>query len=120
LSSVQRTRISCGFHVHETPRCDPPDFESADGHFNPDGREHGFENPEGPHAGDLPNLRIGEDGSVDTTFVNENLMLRNGNLALLPGGGALLVHAEEDDYETDPAGDAGDRLACGVIEMDAR
>jgi len=109
-----------GFHVHETPQCDPPDFESAGGHFNPDDREHGFDNPQGPHAGDLPNFRIGPDGSADTTFVNENLVLRNGERSLLPGGGALLIHTEEDDYETDPAGDAGDRIACGVIEADSR
>lgn len=105
-----------GFHVHETASCEAPDFESAGGHFNPDDRQHGFDNPEGPHAGDLPNLRIGEDGAADTTFVNENLLLRNGERALLTTGGALLIHAEEDDYETDPAGDAGDRIACGVIE----
>jgi superoxide dismutase, Cu-Zn family len=105
-----------GFHVHETPRCDPPDFESAGGHFNPHGQEHGFNNPEGPHAGDLPNLRIGEDGAADTTFVSEHLRLHNGEEALLTTGGALVIHAEEDDYETDPTGEAGDRIACGVIE----
>ena len=109
-----------GFHVHEHPRCDPPDFETAGGHFNPDDREHGFENPEGPHAGDLPNLRIREDGSADTTFVSEHLLLRNGDRALLTTGGALMIHAEEDDYRTDPTGDAGDRIACGVIVAERR
>lgn len=107
-----------GFHVHETGRCDPPDFTSAGGHFNPAGQRHGIESPEGPHAGDLPNIIVGADGSGSLTTVNPYLSLGTGadNDLLREGGTALMVHAGPDDYITDPAGDSGGRIACGVIE----
>ena len=107
-----------GFHIHETGRCEPPAFQSAGSHFAPEGRQHGLENPQGPHAGDLPNLPVAEGGSVDTTFVVSGVTLRRGEPAsLLDGdGSALVIHASADDNRTDPSGNSGDRIACGVIE----
>jgi superoxide dismutase, Cu-Zn family len=106
-----------GLHFHEAGRCDPPDFQSAGGHFAPHGRQHGFENPAGPHAGDLPNLRANAQGVADTSFVAAAVRL-NATQAeglLRQGGTALVVHARRDDYRTDPSGDSGDRIACGVV-----
>jgi superoxide dismutase, Cu-Zn family len=106
-----------GFHIHETGRCDPPGFQSAGGHFAPQDRQHGLDNPAGPHAGDMENLEVGADGSVTTTVVNPRVTLRRGAAnSLLDGDGtALVIHAEEDDQRTDPTGDSGDRIACGVV-----
>lgn len=107
-----------GFHVHETGSCIAPDFTSAGGHFAPEGRQHGTENPDGPHAGDMPNLVVGENGMADTTFVHQGITLRTGepHSVFRDGGTALVIHEGPDDYRTDPAGDAGSRIACGVIE----
>lgn len=108
-----------GFHVHENAACDPPSFESAGGHFAPGDRQHGLRNPQGPHAGDLPNLRARDDRVADTTFVAPNLSLRGGDGSLVGvGGAALVVHSGPDDYRTDPSGDSGERVACGVIEIE--
>jgi Cu-Zn family superoxide dismutase len=105
-----------GLHIHESGRCTPPDFASAGGHFNPTGRHHGLENPEGPHLGDLPNLLVQADGSADTSFSLDPLLLRPGPLSLLDSTGtALVVHAERDDQRSDPSGGSGDRIACGTI-----
>jgi superoxide dismutase, Cu-Zn family len=106
-----------GLHFHNTGRCDPPDFQSAGPHFNPRTTQHGFENPAGPHAGDLPNLRANAQGVADTTFVAQHVTLTtNVDQSLLrQGGTALVVHAQPDDYRTDPSGNSGDRIACGVI-----
>ncbi|CAN5871058.1 N/A [soil metagenome] len=106
-----------GLHVHETGRCDPPGFETAGGHFAPAGRQHGFENPQGPHAGDLPNIRANQEGVADTSFVTSSVSLTQGVATSLirTGGTALMVHAGPDDYRTDPSGNSGDRIACGVI-----
>ncbi len=106
-----------GFHIHQTGRCDPPSFESADGHFAPQGRQHGFEDPRGPHAGDLPNLTVQQDGRADTTVVAREVTLREGveNSLLKPDGTALVIHQNPDDYRTDPSGNSGPRIACGVI-----
>jgi superoxide dismutase, Cu-Zn family len=106
-----------GLHFHERGQCDTPAFESAGGHFAPMGRQHGFENPQGPHAGDLPNLPVRDDGRADTTFVAMDVSLRSGetNSLLRDGGTALLIHAQADDYRTDPSGNSGDRIACGVV-----
>jgi superoxide dismutase, Cu-Zn family len=105
-----------GLHFHETGRCDPPDFQSAGGHFRPGGREHGMENPRGPHAGDLPNLVVGSDGSGRLETLNPHVSLRRGPGWLLDADGtALVLHVGADDYRTDPAGNSGDRVACAVI-----
>jgi len=106
-----------GFHIHEKGVCEEPDFETAGGHFNPEDREHGFDNPEGPHAGDLPNIEVDEDGKVKDDIVTELVTLQKGqeNSIIREGGTSLMIHADPDDYVSQPAGDAGDRVACGVI-----
>ena len=106
-----------GIHFHETGMCEAPDFESAGGHFNPDGAMHGMDNPDGPHAGDLPNIEVSDDGTVSQEFTAENVTLAIGeeNSLLKEGGTALVIHAGEDDQMTDPSGDSGDRIACGVV-----
>lgn len=106
-----------GFHVHEKGMCEAPSFESAGGHFNPDHKKHGFKNPEGPHAGDIENLEVGADGTVEQVFVNDRVTLKKGvaNSLLNEEGTSLIIHADPDDYISQPAGDAGERIACGVI-----
>ena len=104
-----------GIHFHETSRCDTPDFASAGGHFNPEARQHGLENPQGPHAGDLPNLRV-SGGVADTTISTTRVTLAGGANSLLePNGRAFIIHAGEDDQKSDPAGNSGARVACAVI-----
>lgn len=102
-------------HVHAAGRCDPPDFMSAEGHFNPHGRQHGILNPAGMHAGDLPNVHL-RQGRVTTEVLVRDVTLRPGPASLLrEGGTSLMIHDGEDDYVSDPAGNAGARIACGVI-----
>ena len=105
------------FHIHETGQCEPP-FESAGGHFNPDGTAHGFFSDEGPHAGDMPNIHVPDSGALTFEVFNTLVTLVEGDPASLfdDDGSAIVIHAGEDDYESDPAGHAGDRIACGVIE----
>jgi superoxide dismutase, Cu-Zn family len=108
-----------GLHFHETGTCNPPDFKSAGGHFNPFHTHHGMNNPHGKHAGDLPNLEVKQDGSAEVTVVAQGTTLRKGQASLLKDGGtALVIHAGPDDNMTDPAGNAGDRIACGVVVKD--
>ncbi|HSJ31630.1 MAG TPA: superoxide dismutase family protein [Longimicrobiales bacterium] len=107
-----------GVHFHENGTCEPPTFESAGGHFNPTGMQHGLENPRGPHVGDMPNIRAGEDGVADTTFVKPNTLLRGDSTSLQRSGGiSLVVHADPDDMRTDPSGNSGSRIACGVVRV---
>jgi len=102
-------------HFHETGKCEPP-FKSAGGHFNPTHRMHGFMDPAGPHAGDLPNLVVPKDGRLDFELFADGLTLSPGpNTVLDADGTALVIHAKSDDYRTQPSGDSGDRIACGVI-----
>ena len=108
-----------GFHIHETGTCEAPSFESAGGHFNPTNASHGFEHPQGPHAGDMRNLEVEtDDGTARATILNERVTLVSGQPnSLLDGDGtAFVVHSGADDYQTQPSGDAGSRIACGVIE----
>jgi Cu-Zn family superoxide dismutase len=103
-------------HVHEKGMCDPPDFESAGAHFNPNHKSHGLDDPSGPHAGDLPNFTADNDGKADFDFENELMDLSTGTNSLLKAGGtALVIHAKPDDGKTDPSGESGSRIACGVI-----
>ncbi len=103
------------FHIHETGSCDPEtDHESAGGHFNPTDTEHGYLSETGPHAGDMPNLWVDASGTARAEVFNPFIVLTEGdNLAR---GRALMVHSGPDDYQSQPSGDAGDRLACAVIE----
>ncbi len=106
-----------GIHVHSVGKCAPPDFKTAGGHFNPYGRKHGMLNPEGSHAGDLANLEVGPDGKATTTFTAHGATLLPGEGSLFgPDGTALVIHADPDDERTDPAGNSGARIACGVVE----
>lgn len=102
-----------GVHVHTTGRCDGPDFTTAGGHWNPTAMKHGAENPMGPHAGDMPNLLVGANGRGTVAFT-----LPAGTMAGLmdADGAALVVHASPDDLKTDPSGNSGGRIACGVFE----
>ncbi|HEY4240832.1 MAG TPA: superoxide dismutase family protein [Kofleriaceae bacterium] len=103
-------------HVHETAKCVAPDFKSAGGHFNPDHKHHGIGNPEGPHAGDMPNFEVDKKGKVKTNVIAPNVTLDDGPHSVFTGGGtALVIHASSDDMKTDPSGNSGDRIACGVI-----
>jgi superoxide dismutase, Cu-Zn family len=104
-------------HIHAVGSCEAPDFKSAGPHFNPENRQHGKDNPQGPHAGDLPNITIASDGTLQTSLTVHGVAMAEGTNSLFhQGGTALVVHAGADDYKTDPAGAAGDRIACGVIE----
>ena len=107
-----------GLHFHQKPQCDPPDFKSAGGHFNPTGEQHGMKNPHGHHAGDMPNIMVKADGTANVTIKNDAVVLGTGtetNSLLANGGTSLMIHAKADDMESDPSGNAGDRIACGVI-----
>jgi Cu-Zn family superoxide dismutase len=102
-------------HIHAVGKCEPP-FTSAGGHFNPDMKKHGLENPEGPHAGDMPNFTVKANGTAKTTVLDPRVNLDdNAHSVFANGGTALVIHEKADDLKTDPAGNAGMRIACGVI-----
>ena len=106
-------------HIHQAAKCDPPDFKSAGGHFNPTDKKHGLQNPEGHHAGDMPNFTVKPNGTAKARIKNAAVTLGDGsqpNSLFANGGTALVIHAKPDDMKSDPAGNAGDRIACGVIE----
>jgi Cu-Zn family superoxide dismutase len=104
-------------HVHAVGKCEPP-FTTAGGHFNPDNKKHGMMATDGHHAGDMPNLVVPASGELGVEVVNTAITLDKGkpNSVFKPEGTALIIHAAPDDYKTDPTGDAGGRIACGVIE----
>jgi Cu-Zn family superoxide dismutase len=105
-------------HFHQNAKCDPPDFKSAGGHFNPTAKQHGFDNPNGHHAGDMPNFTVKANGKAKATVKDEDVVLGNGseaNSLFANGGTSIMIHAKADDMKTDPAGNAGDRIACGAI-----
>lgn len=108
-----------GFHVHETGQCDAEGgFQSAGGHFAPESNDHGFMVENGPHAGDMANQTAGEDGTMVVEVFNENLRLTEGDAAVLDDdGSAIVIHSTADDYRSQPSGNAGDRIACAVIEQ---
>ena len=105
-----------GFHLHTTGSCRAPDFTSAGGHLNPYDRNHGRLSPGGPHLGDMPNLQVGASGSANATFDVSETPERALEEIFDADGTAVVVHAGADDYRTDPAGDAGSRIACGVLQ----
>ncbi len=105
-------------HFHQNAKCDPPDFKSAGGHFNPTGKQHGFDNPQGHHAGDMMNFTVEQDGTAKATVKDDDVVLGTGseaNSLFANGGTSIMVHAKADDYKTDPAGNSGDRIACGAV-----
>ncbi|MDP8993654.1 MAG: superoxide dismutase family protein [Pseudomonadota bacterium] len=102
-------------HIHSVGRCDPPSFETAGGHWNPTNRQHGRDNPQGQHLGDLPNLMVGTDRRGSFEFSIAGAWLAGGRMPMLDADGAALVlHARADDYRTEPSGNSGARIACGV------
>jgi superoxide dismutase, Cu-Zn family len=104
------------FHIHSVGKCEPP-FTSAGGHFNPASKKHGMEAAEGQHAGDMPNLHVPANGELVVEIANPMITLAKGqpNSVFDADGSAIIIHAGVDDYKTDPTGNAGDRIACGVI-----
>ena len=102
-------------HFHQVPKCEGPDFKSAGGHFNPDGKKHGFDSPDGHHAGDVKNFTVDAKGKADAHLEDADVTLKDGPHSLLTNGAAIVVHAKADDYKTDPSGNSGDRVACGVV-----
>jgi len=103
-------------HFHAVPKCEGPDFTSATGHFNPMNKKHGMQNPEGAHAGDMNNFTVDAKGNAKTTITNKNVTMGSEpNSIYANGGTALMIHAAADDMKTDPAGNAGARIACGTI-----
>lgn len=105
------------FHVHAVGKCEPP-FTSAGGHFNPGSKKHGLMAMEGHHAGDMPNLHIPTSGELMVEVLNSDIALEKGkpNSVFDADGSALVIHANKDDYKSDPTGEAGGRIACGVIQ----
>lgn len=99
-------------HIHQNPACAAP-FTSAGGHFNPDKKQHGLDNPMGPHAGDMPNFTVGANGKAKKTITDPRVNMDDNDHSVF--GHALVIHAKADDLKSDPAGNAGDRIACGVI-----
>lgn len=109
-----------GLHVHEKGDCTKPDFKSAGKHFNPDSKQHGAENPKGFHAGDLGNIEVASDGTANLEVFAPQLTLKPTEHSLIrPGGTAIIIHAGRDDQKSDPSGNSGDPIACGVIEKAA-
>lgn len=105
-----------GIHLHEKGLCGGPKFESAGAHWNPGNKKHGRDNPEGAHAGDLANLTVAADGTATVSIPVAGAKMASGNMMLADADGtALVIHAKADDYQTDPSGESGDRIACAVL-----
>ena len=103
-------------HIHQVAKCEAPGFTSAGPHFNPDKKHHGLENSDGPHAGDMPTFTVSGDGTAKATLLNPRVNLGDGDHSLFANGGTtLVIHAKPDDMKSDPAGNAGDRIACAVV-----
>ncbi|HTK29130.1 MAG TPA: superoxide dismutase family protein [Vicinamibacterales bacterium] len=118
LIHVDLTKAPAGahaFHLHAVGKCEPP-FTTAGGHFNPSSKQHGLENPMGMHAGDMPNIDVPSDGRLAFDVLNHDVTLAAGANSLLDAdGSAIVIHAKGDDYKSDPAGNAGDRVICGIV-----
>jgi len=123
LISVQVNGLAPGLHavhVHAVGKCEGPKFTSAGGHFNPGNKKHGLKSPDGPHAGDLPNMYVTKAGVGRLETLTDGITIKAGEASVFDAdGSALVIHAGVDDYTTDPTGNAGDRIACGVITKPA-
>lgn len=110
-----------GIHVHEFPKCESPNFESAGNHWTIDDFKHGLMHPEGPHIGDMPNIEVGGDGTIaDYEFVLSEATLKDGKGSVFSDEGkALIIHSGQDDGVSQPSGDSGERVACAVIKKDS-
>jgi len=104
-----------GWHIHAIGKCAPPDFTTAGGHFNPEGKQHGAQNPQGAHAGDVGNLAVGADGAARADVLAKVTLAPGVASLLKTDGTAIVIHANVDDEKTDPAGNSGARIACGVV-----
>lgn len=112
-----------GIHIHDVGLCEPPDFKSAGGHWNPTGKQHGGQNPNGAHMGDLQNVTVAQDGTLRAKIVVPGTYLSNTERNAAPGsieildasGAAVVIHADPDDYKTDPSGNSGARIACAAL-----
>lgn len=107
-----------GMHIHDAGLCQGPNFETAGDHFNPTDASHGFDHEDGPHAGDLENIEVAEDGTVSTEVPADNVTILDEDVEtslLTDSGTSLIIHEDPDDYVSQPSGDAGDPIACGVI-----
>jgi superoxide dismutase, Cu-Zn family len=107
-----------GIHIHQNAKCDPPGFKSAGAHFNPGSKQHGIKNPNGPHAGDMPfNLTVESNGTDKTEFSTKDISLdpKAMNSVFTGDGTSIVIHEKADDMMTDPSGNSGARIACGVI-----
>lgn len=105
-------------HFHQNAKCDGPDFKSAGPHFNPDGKKHGLQSPDGHHAGDMMNFTVSDDGKAKLKLTNDDVSLGDGtdsHSLFSNGGTGLVIHAKADDMKTDPSGNSGDRIACGMV-----
>jgi superoxide dismutase, Cu-Zn family len=103
-------------HVHAVGKCEGPAFQTAGGHYNPDGKKHGLDNPQGAHVGDMRNFTVTSDGTAQASVTAASASLDPGRHTLFTDSGtAIVIHAKADDMMTDPSGNAGDRIACGVI-----
>nr|WP_040513757.1 superoxide dismutase family protein [Gracilibacillus halophilus] len=108
-----------GIHIHEYPKCDAPDFQTAGNHFNPEGSEHGLMHPDGAHLGDMPNIEVEADGTADAELELPGATLMDGNKSLLrESGTSIIIHSSQDDGVSQPAGNAGERIVCGIISLD--
>jgi Cu-Zn family superoxide dismutase len=103
-------------HFHQMAKCEGPAFETAGAHFNPDSKMHGLKNPQGPHAGDMNNFMVKKNGTANATVTDMRVNMGTDAHSLFSNGGtSLVIHAKADDMKTDPSGNSGDRIACGVI-----
>ena len=103
-------------HIHQVAKCEPPGFTTAGGHFNPEHKQHGAQNPQGSHAGDMNNFTVKPNGTAKATIMNASVNLGTDDHSVFSNGGtALMIHEKADDMKTDPTGNAGNRIACGVI-----
>jgi Cu-Zn family superoxide dismutase len=116
IEAVSMAPGAYGAHIHTVGRCDAPAFTTAGGHWNPTARQHGRDNPAGMHRGDLPNLLVGADGRGSFEYTVLGAAIGGGDFAMLDtDGAAVVIHQRADDYRTDPSGNSGDRIACGVL-----